>query len=124
MADWGDEEHIRAQFAKLKKDYIDRGIPVVIGEFGCIDRAVCAPHIPDRITENRAYYDGFVAGTAALNGIVPVYWDNGFNGKFGLALFDRRAVKATQPEIIEAIINGVRNKDPMAGRRPDEKKCI
>ena len=124
MADWGDEEHIRAQFAKLKKDYIDKGIPVVIGEFGCIDRAVCAPHIPDRITVNRAYYDGFVAGTAALNGIVPVYWDNGFNGKFGLALFDRRAVKATQPEIIEAIINGVKNKDPMSGRRPDERKCI
>ena len=115
-ADWGDEAHIRAQFAMLKERYVDKGIPVVIGEFGCIDRAHTESEIPDIITENRAYYDGFIAGTAALNGIVPVYWDNGFNGAFGLALFDRRLLKQTQPEIIDAIILGVKNKDPMSGR--------
>ncbi|WP_297958746.1 glycoside hydrolase family 5 protein [uncultured Ruminococcus sp.] len=123
-ADWGDEAHIRAQFEMLKRMYVDMGIPVVIGEFGCIDRADSAPHIPERINENRAYYDGFVAGTAAQNGLTPVYWDNGFNGKFGLGLFDRRALKPTQPEIIEAIISGVRNKDPMAGISACTRKCI
>jgi len=116
-AAWGDEAHIRAQFTMLKERYVDKGIPVIIGEFGCVDRANPATGIPDRITENRAYYDGFIAGTAAQNGLVPVYWDNGFNGRFGLALFDRRSLTQTQPEIIEAIISAVKNKDPMSGRR-------
>ena len=114
MADWGDEEHIKAQFSLLKRKYIDKGIPVVMGEFGCIDRT--HNEFPDRIAENRAYYDGFVAGTAAQNGITPVYWDNGYNGKHGFGLFDRRTLTQTQPELIEAIVCGVKNKDPMSGR--------
>ncbi|WP_303835509.1 glycoside hydrolase family 5 protein [Ruminococcus flavefaciens] len=114
MAEWGDEEHIKAQFSKLKRKYIDKGIPVVMGEFGCIDRT--HEELPDRIAENRAYYDGFVAGTAAQNGITPVYWDNGYNGKHGFGLFDRRTLTQTQPELIEAIVCGVKNKDPMSGR--------
>ena len=114
MADWGDEEHIKSQFSLLKRKYIDKGIPVVMGEFGCIDRT--HNEFPDRIAENRAYYDGFVAGTAAQNGITPVYWDNGYNGKHGFGLFDRRTLTQTQPELIEAIVCGVKNKDPMSGR--------
>lgn len=114
-AGWGEEKHITAQFRMLKERYVDKGIPVIIGEYGCIDRSD-ETGIPERITENRAYYDGFIAGTAAQNGLVPVYWDNGFNGKYGLGLFDRRAVTKTQPEIIDAIIRAVKNKDPMSGR--------
>ena len=121
-ADWGEEKHITAQFRMLKERYVDRGIPVIIGEYGCIDRSD-ETVIPERITENRAYYDGFIAGTAAQNGLVPVYWDNGFNGKFGLGLFDRRAVTKTQPEIIDAIIKAVKNKDPMSGRNAFIAKC-
>ena len=103
------------QFEKLKKKYIDKGIPVVLGEFGCIDKGIANEAIAGKIEENRAYYNGFVAGTAAMNGITPIYWDNGFNGKYGLALFDRRKLTQTQPAIIEAIVKGVKNKDPMAG---------
>lgn len=116
MADWGDEEHIRSQFSLLKRKYVEKGIPVVMGEFGCIDRTFAHEELPDRIAENRAYYDGFVAGTAAQNGITPVYWDNGYNGKHGFGLFDRFTVTQTQPELIEAIVCGVKNKDPMSGR--------
>lgn len=115
VANWGDESHMQFQFEKLKKKYIDKGIPVVLGEFGCIDKGIANEAIAGKIEENRAYYNGFVAGTAAMNGITPIYWDNGFNGKYGLALFDRRKLTQTQPAIIEAIVKGVKNKDPMAG---------
>lgn len=113
-AAWG-EEHINSRFSMLKEMYVDKGIPVIIGEFGCIDKSFLNIAISDRIAENRVYYNGFVAGTAAKCGIVPVYWDNGFNGEFGFGLFDRWNLTRTQPEIIDAIVNGVKNKDPMAG---------
>ena len=114
-AEWGEEEHIKSRFTMLKEMYVDKGIPVVIGEFGCIDKRTFNSAISERITENRVYYNGFVAGTAASCGITPVYWDNGYNGDFGFGLFNRRTLERTQPEIIDAIVNGVKNKDPMAG---------
>ena len=48
-------------------------------------------------------------------GMIPVYWDNGFNGVYGFGLFDRNTYEQTQPEIISTIIEAVKNKDPKAG---------
>lgn len=114
-AKWGEEEHIQAQLTKLKEKYIDNGIPVIIGEYGCIDKTHADPGIPNQIDENRAYWNGFFAGTAAEMGITPVYWDNGWNGKFGFGLFDRKTCQPSQPEIIDTIVRAVENKDPKAG---------
>lgn len=118
-ATWGEEEHIQQQMQKLKTTFIDNGYPVVIGEFGCIDKTLANSGIPNQIAENRVYYDAFVAGTAAEYGITPVYWDNGYNGQYGFGLFDRRTFKQTQPEIIAAIVDAAANKDAQAGRNID-----
>lgn len=115
VADWGDESYMRRQFARLKEKYINNGIPVVLGEFGCIDKSSVNADIGDKIAENRAYYVGYVAKTAAQNGITPIYWDNGFNGQYGLGVFDRRELTQTQPKIIEALVNGVKNKKLKTG---------
>lgn len=118
-ATWGEEEHIQQQMQKLKTTFIDNGYPVVIGEFGCIDKTLANAGIPNQIAENRVYYDAFVAGTAAEYGITPVYWDNGYNGQYGFGLFDRRTFKQTQPEIIAAIVDAAANKDAQTGRDID-----
>ena len=75
--------------------------------------------MPNQIAENRAYYDGFFAGTAASYGITPVYWDNGYNGKYGFGLFNRTTCEQTQPELITAIVDAVKNKDPQTARNID-----
>jgi len=118
-AAWGEEEHIQQQMQKLKSAFVDNGYPVVIGEFGCIDKKLANAGIPNQIAENRVYYDAFVAGTAAEYGITPVYWDNGYNGQYGFGLFDRRTFEQTQPEIISAIVDAVANKDAQAGKDID-----
>ena len=115
-AAWGEEADVEEQFEKLKKQYVDKGVPVVIGEFGCIDKTLANSGIPEQIAENRAYYNGYVAGTAAVNGITPVYWDNGYNGQYGFGLFDRNTCRQTQPDIINAIVRAVSDKDPQAGK--------
>ncbi|MBR0141544.1 MAG: glycoside hydrolase family 5 protein [Ruminococcus sp.] len=114
-ASWGEEEHLENQMKKLKENFIDKGLHVVIGEFGCIDKTSANAGIPNQIAENRAYYNGYLAGIAATYGITPVYWDNGYNGQYGFGLFTRASAEQSQPEIIQAIINAVKNKDPKAG---------
>ena len=114
-ASWGEEDHLESQMKKLKETFVDKGYPVVIGEFGCIDKTHANAGIPVQIAENRAYYDGYLAGIAATYGITPVYWDNGYNGQYGFGLFTRASAEQSQPEIIQAIINAVKNKDPKAG---------
>jgi endoglucanase len=94
---------------------VDNGIPVIIGEYGCIDKSTASSAIQTEIAANRAYFDGYVAGAAASRGIIPVYWDNGYNGNYGFGLFNRKTYAQTQPEIITAIIEAVKNKDPLAG---------
>ena len=131
---WGDETYLAGQVQKLKEKFVDNGIPVIVGEYGCIDKTNGNAGIPNQIAENRAYWDGFFAGTCASMGITPVYWDNGYNGPYGFGLFKRETAEQTQPEIIETIIRAVNDKDPDAGmstkitsytsKKADEKKEV
>ncbi len=115
MANYGDQKQLEELFGKLKSQFVDNGIPVIIGEYGCIDKTGASAENAGLIAENRAYFNGYVAGTAASMGIIPVYWDNGYNGKFGFGLFDRNKIEQTQPEIIKAIVTAVAEKNPKAG---------
>lgn len=115
MVKWGEEDYLDDLFQQLYDNYIANDIPVIIGEYGCIDKSSAYTDFSGEIQSNRAYYDGYVAGKAASLGIIPVYWDNGYNGVYGFGLFDRDTYEQTQPEIIATIIEAVENKDPLAG---------
>ena len=115
MGNWGQEDFLDGQMQKLYDSYISQGIPVIIGEYGCIDKSTADANHPGEIQANRVYYNGYLAGKAASLGIIPVYWDNGHNSTYGFGLFDRNTYEQTQPEIISAIIEAVANKDPQAG---------
>ncbi|MDE6567453.1 MAG: cellulase family glycosylhydrolase, partial [Lachnospiraceae bacterium] len=102
-------------FADLNNDFVKRGYPVVIGEYGCVDKSQIKPgditsgkFNPDDVdaknNEYRAYYTEVLNMMAKRYNCIPVYWDNGYNGAFGLGLFDRYTYKVTQPEIIRAIM--------------------
>jgi endoglucanase len=110
MGNWGQEDFLDGQMQKLYDSYISQNIPVVIGEYGCIDKTTADANNPGEIQANRVYYNGYLAGKAASMGIIPVYWDNGHNSTYGFGLFDRRTYEQTQPEIISAIIEAVANK--------------
>ena len=53
---------------------MDKGIPVYIGEMGCVHRAVT------REESFRKYYLEYVCKAAKEYGMAPVYWDNGGTG--------------------------------------------
>lgn len=112
---WGDnlkgqvkprqsESLVDRQFDKLYNAYIKNGYGVIIGEYGSIDKT----HKDERNTTYRAYFAEYVNYAAHKRNIVTVYWDNGWNGKYGFGLFDRTKCTITQPEIIKGIMDGAK----------------
>ena len=95
--DWGQEDFVVAQFDKLKSTYIDKGIPMIIGEYG-------ATHQGD-FEDYQRYYVEYVTKAAVDRHIVPIYWDNGGTGSGGekFGLFDRHNNSELYPPLMEAL---------------------
>lgn len=70
-ANWGDESNVTNIFSNLKTTFIDKGVPVYIGEFGSV-------HRNDELSEKfRMYYIEYVTKAARANNISIFFWDNG-----------------------------------------------
>lgn len=98
-AGWGNEAHTDSQFQKMKINYVDKGIPVLVGEYGAISRL----NAPEHETYREAYFR-YVTKSIRNRGMVPFYWDNGFAGNHGFALFDRATGNQLYPDLIKAIV--------------------
>ncbi|MDR0442504.1 MAG: glycoside hydrolase family 5 protein [Treponema sp.] len=116
-ANWGsdaDKATLDGDFAPFKEQFVDKGIPVIIGECGAVLQLY--PDNPEReelARKSRLDYFSGVFGTAKKYGLVPVYWDNGATTgkgeKFGL--FNRNNGQPNSPDseaLIKAMINAVR----------------
>jgi endoglucanase len=99
---WADEAWVDSQFEKMKSEFIDRGIPVILGEYSVISRLSVDDHEIYRV-----YWNQYVTQSAVNHGMVPIYWDNGYSGDGGLALFDRNSGRQLYPDIINAIVGAV-----------------
>lgn len=114
---WGtpaDKQRVENDFAPFKERFIDKGIPVIIGECGAVLQLY--PNDPAReaqARESRAAYIPHVFATARKYGLIPIYWDNaltvGTGEKFGLV--DRRTGQPNSPEsaaLLRSMINVVK----------------
>ncbi|MEO5687824.1 MAG: glycoside hydrolase family 5 protein [Burkholderiaceae bacterium] len=101
---WADEAHVDAQFAKLKSRFVDRGVPVILGEFGAMRRAE-HPGSEAFVLD----WDRYVAHSAWTHGVVPIYWDAGAPSEnHSMGLFDRRTGRQVHPEVIRALVDAAR----------------
>ncbi len=98
VATWGNEDYMIEQIALCYDNFVSKGYPVFVGEFGCIDK---------NNTAMRTYWAESFVELCKDNGCVPVWWDNGWNGSYGFGLFDRSSATQTQPEIIKAMVNAM-----------------
>lgn len=96
---WADESWTDAQFQKMQTHFSDNGVPVILGEYGVVSRLNVTDH-----EKYRTYWNEYITQSAVAHGIVPVYWDNGFAGDGGLALFDRNSGDQLYPDIIDALM--------------------
>lgn len=99
---WANESFLKEEMEKMYNGFVNSGYPVVIGEYGCVDKS----NLDSENLESRIYYTATLCKYAKMYGCVPVYWDNGNNGQYGLAIFNRwNNFEITQPGILSAIMH-------------------
>lgn len=95
---WGQETYVVDQYTKLKTQFIDQGLPMIVGEYGAVHQAGYETY--------RRYYMEYVTKVMIDRGLVPFYWDNGGanSGADGFGLIDRNSGSILQPTIVAAMM--------------------
>jgi len=92
-ATWGNAAEVStllSQFAKLKTSFIDKGIPVILGEYGAVMTTEAA---------SRIYWMEYVVKTSTDYGIASYLWDSGAGGEF-----DRGSLTWRTPGLLDALL--------------------
>ena len=69
-----NESDMKKMFEKIYSNFISKGIPVYMGEFGCVNRAT------EREQKFQQYYLKYYAKLAKTYGVASMIWDNGAKG--------------------------------------------
>lgn len=93
---------LQYKFKQLEASFINKGIPVYIGEYGAVNK--------DNTEDRVLWFNTFIRQTRKM-GIACILWDNqafekdnnGYTEKFGY--FNRKELKWFVPEITETIMN-------------------
>jgi endoglucanase len=100
---WANEQWVDAEFQKMKAAYVDKGIPVILGEFGIISKTEYDPS-----GTYRKLWTQYVTKAAFQRGAVPVWWDDGYNTNHTFGLFNRATGAQAFPDLIATIINAAK----------------
>jgi endoglucanase len=93
---WADEPWLEKQFGALKERFVDRGVPVLVGEYGAYPKQ----QFPD-MKPYVAYWIRQVTGSMRKHGLVPMWWDTG-------GLIDRNTGEQGEPETVRLIVESGR----------------
>jgi len=100
-ATYGEEDAQLADFKKVKEKFVDKGIPVLMGEYGAYRRDG-SNHVPKDLEVHNSsvdYWITYVTRQARINGVVPFWWDTG-------GALDRSKLTVKDQRTIDAIMAG------------------
>ena len=99
---WGEEAMVDKLFGDLKTKYVDKGIPVILGEFGAYKRKLSAPSDQALNEKSVEFFGKYVVKSALENGIIPYYWDTPNN------LFNRDSGQVLDRGVLKAMMDGAK----------------
>ena len=105
---WGEEADLAKLFKSMKTKFVDKGIPVILGEFGAIRRSNLTGSNLDLHLASRAYYFQYVVKQAKANGMVPFYWDEGNLGSNGFGIFNRFNTSVADTQALKGLLDGLK----------------
>ena len=109
-ANWGEEEDMQKQLVKMSTLFVDKGYPVVIGEFGANWRDLSLLPAESQEKHNasiRAHYRYLHWLCKELGGIVPMTWDTNYRNQQGtkgcMTIVDRKNLTVFGTYALEGI---------------------
>lgn len=106
-ATWGEESEVDRLFGLVKQQFVDKGIPVVLGEYtaqrrtGQLSGADLDLHLA-----SRAHFHRYVTQKALENGLLPFYWDAGGLDTFSSGIFNRNTLTVFDQQTLDALHQG------------------
>jgi endoglucanase len=94
---WGNEAHSRTEFDKAQADFVNKGVPVIMGEFGAYPKSA-GPGVGNETYTN--YWAQYNTYASANRGIVPMWWDTG-------AIIDRNTGALKDPGLLNSLKTGM-----------------
>ena len=83
----------------MKTQFVDKGIPVVLGEYDAMRRTNLSGDALTLHLASRAYYLKYVTKQAKANGMLPFYWDTG-------SLLSRQNNSVLDQQALDALVQG------------------
>jgi len=123
-ATWGEETAAESYFQLMKTKFVDQGIPVILGEYSAVKRTSLTGTDLDLHLASREYYYKYVTDAAIRHGLVPIYWDNGYNGNNGVALFNRNNGAIVDQGALDALIEGAETGTSVEEQQAPKKKAV
>nr|WP_315192963.1 cellulase family glycosylhydrolase [uncultured Flavobacterium sp.] len=104
---WGEEADIDKLFKSMKTQFVDKGIPVILGEFGAIKRDLTGDALTLHL-KSRADFLKYVVKQSKANGMIPFYWDAGFMGVNTMTIFNRTNNTVYDTQALTALQDGLK----------------
>lgn len=87
--------------SKNEKKFVDKGIPLVLGEYSAMYRTHPVDSLQEVCHESEGYFTGYVTEQAKNNGLAPFLWDIQNGG-----LFDRSTGTILLPTVYNQLKEG------------------
>jgi endoglucanase len=98
-ATWGEESDVEKYFGLMKAKFVDKEIPVLLGEYHAMKRKNLTGDNLERHLASVDYWHQYVTGSAIRHGILPVYWD------INMGLFNRSTGEVLDRGLLDATMD-------------------
>ena len=103
-ATWGEESQMTAIADNLKAKFVDKGYPVINGEYGVIWRTVSgANESQEKHNASIKYYYKYMNQMCMERGIVPMAWDTNSTGTNQMTIVNRKDLTIYNPYMMDGI---------------------
>ena len=105
-ATWGELAEMQRLFGLMKTQFSDKGIPIILGEFGAMRRNQIMGDNLTKHLASRAYFYECVAREGRKTGMVPFLWDTGIHENNNMGIFVRSTGAIADRQAYDALMKG------------------
>lgn len=103
-----EEDFVEEVLEKMKKNFVDKGYPVYIGEFGANWRKMPAGESQEKHDASIKWHYQVVVQKAMEKGMIPVIWDTNYRGAPSMTVINRKDLSVYNPSMMDGIKAGVK----------------
>jgi len=109
-ATWGEESYMTSELSLMKTKFVDKGIPVMLGEYAVNRRLGLTGDALNLQLASRGYYLNYFVHQALQYGLKPFYFDSGGTDSTNPGrIFNRQNNSVYDQQGLAAILQGAQN---------------